>query len=60
MSEWRRIREQLGLSRQELAARLAVNRKTVRRWEEENPEPSIAYQRQMREMVGDDGQGVDA
>jgi len=53
MTDWKAVRERVGLDRQQLAAKLAVGADTVRRWEEPEygMEPSIAYQRQIKEIV---------
>jgi len=48
--DWRAVREEIGMSGFELSNKLGCNLKTIRRWERGEQSPSIAYQRQMRDL----------
>lgn len=52
MTDWQNLRKRAGLTRCELAAKLATSQDTVRKWEQmPEKEPALAYQRQMEDLI---------
>ena len=51
-NEIRKLRKRLGLTQQQLADKLGVDRTTVSRWERGEVEPSPMAERQLEELKG--------
>lgn len=52
LKDLRKLREKAGLSQTELAAKLGVDARTIRRWEDRKHSPHRVYLRMLNRILG--------